>query len=301
MKNPENLKKGDIVSIVAPAGKIDYTKILNAQKYLEILGLKVITGENINKNYYQFSAKPEQRLLDFQQAINDKNIKAIFCARGGYGSVQIINKLDFTEFIKNPKWIIGYSDITVLHSYLNTITKTCSIHGTMPINYPENLKENESLQSLRKLLFGEKIEYKIKSSKENILGNVQGELIGGNLSILYSLRGTPYDIDTNNKILFIEDVSEYLYNIDRIMYNLKLGGKLAKLKALIVGSFTDIKDNEQPFGMSVKEIILDSVKEYNFPVIFDFPAGHQEQNYALKFGCDIKIISNKDFISLSFL
>ncbi len=300
MKTPEYLKKGDLVSIVAPAGKIDNNKILNAKKYLESLGLKVNVGKNINNNFYQFSATSEQRLYDFQRAIDNKNIKAVFCARGGYGSVQIIDKLDFTKFIKNPKWIIGYSDITVFHSYLNKVAKTCSIHGIMPVNYPENTDENESLQSLKKLLFGEKIEYKIKTLSKNILGNTTGELVGGNLSILYSLRGTPFDIDTNEKILFIEDIAEYLYNIDRIMHNLKLGGKLSGLKALIVGGFTDIKDNEQPFGKSVKEIILNTVKDYNFPVIFDFPAGHQKKNLALKFGCKIEIIIKKNETIISF-
>lgn len=300
MKTPPYLKKTDTVSIVAPAGKIDYTKILNAKKYLESLGLNVKIGKNVNNNFYQFSATPEQRLSDFQQAIDDKNIKAVFCARGGYGSVQIIDKLNFSEFIQNPKWIIGYSDITVFHSYLNKIAKVCSIHGTMPVNYPNNSTENQSLQSLRKLLFGKKIEYKIKTANQKFSGEIQGELIGGNLSILYSLRGTPYDIDTNGKILFIEDISEYLYNIDRIMHNFKLGGKLTKLKAIIVGGFTDIKDNGQPFGKSVKDIINNAVKEYNFPVIFDFPAGHQEQNFALKFGCNVKIIATKTETIVSF-
>ncbi len=299
MTTPEYLKKGDTVYIVAPAGKIDYAKITKAKQYLETLDLKVKIGKNIKNNYYKFSAKPLQRLSDFQDAINDNKTKAIFCARGGYGSIQIIDKLNFSKFLNNPKWIIGYSDITVFHSYLNKMVRVCSIHGTMPINY-NNLDENKSLSSLKKIIFGKKIEYKIKTSKQNILGSAQGELVGGNLSIIYSLRGTPYDINTYKKILFIEDVGEYLYTIDRIMQNLKLGKKLKNLKALIVGSFTNIKEKKSDFGMSVKDIILNAVKEYNYPVIFDFPAGHQEQNFALKLGCKVKIVSNKNETIISY-
>lgn len=292
MKTPEFLKKGDLVSIIAPSGKIDVKKVINAKKHLENIGLIVEIGENINKNFYQFSATEDLRILDFQKSLNNKNIKAIFCARGGYGAVQIIDKLDFTKFNKNPKWIIGYSDITVFHSYLNKKLEICSIHGTMPVNYSNFPLTSQSFEYLTKLTFGERLEYKIKSSKYNIYGQAKGEIVGGNLTILYSLRGTPYDINTDNKILLIEDVSEYLYNIDRIMYNLKIGGKLKNLKALIVGGFTDLKDNEQPFGKTIYDIILSAVNEYNYPVIFNFPVGHQKENFAIKLGCVASISSN---------
>ncbi len=300
MIRPSYLKKGDNVIILAPAGKIDLSIVESAKNHLENWDLNVELSENINKPHFQFSAKDDERLKDLQQALNNENIKAIFCARGGYGSIKIAEKLNFDKFKKFPKWIIGYSDITILHSLINSQIGVETIHGIMPINFPQDLQETESTQNLKNTLFEEKIEYKIKSNSNNISGNASAELVGGNLSILYSLRGTDYDIDTNNKILFIEEIGEYLYHIDRIMHNLKIGGKLENLKGLIVGGFTDIKDNENPFGQSIEEIILDAVKEYNFPVLFDFPAGHMSPNMSLFFGRNVEIDVTDKFSSLKF-
>ena len=300
MITPKYLKKNDNVIILAPAGRIDIDKIEYAKTHLENWGLNVKLSENINKPDFQFSAKDDERLEDFQHALDNENIKAIFCARGGYGSIRIAEKLNFDRFIKYPKWIVGYSDITVIHSIINSQIGVETIHGIMPVNFPDNLQETQSTENLKQALFGNRIEYNIKSNRNNILGNAKAELVGGNLSILYSLRGTNFDIDTKNKILFIEEIGEYLYHIDRIMHNFKIGGKLENLKGLIVGGFTDIKDNDKPFGQSVEKIILHAVKDYKFPVIFDFPAGHISKNMSLFLGRDVEIDISEEKSTIKF-
>ncbi len=292
MINPDYLKKGDKVAIISPAGKIDKNKINNAVKILSGWGLDVITGKNSAKAYNQFAGTDKERISDFQQMLDDENIKAIFSSRGGYGSIRIIEKLNFDNFKKNPKWIIGFSDITVFHVYINNNLNIETIHGAMPKKFPDHPNENRSLTSLKSMLFGNEINYKIKDHKLNITGKTEGILTGGNLSILYSLNGTKYNIDTKDKILFIEDLSEYLYHIDRIMMNFKLSGKFDNLKGLIVGDFTDIKDNNTKFGKTVYEIIYEHIAEYKIPVCFGFPAGHNDINMAMKFGSKIKFTVN---------
>ena len=245
------------------------------------------------EEYNQFAGTKEQRTIDLQNMIDDDSIKAILCARGGYGTVQIIDNIDFSHLFKNPKWIIGYSDITVLHSHLNKIG-LASLHSSMPINFLEN--SEKSLQSIQNVIFGieERICIKIKFNKFNKLGTTQANIVGGNLSILYSLLGSESDLNTDGKILFIEDLDEYLYHIDRMIVSLKRNGKLKYLKALIVGSFTNIKDNEIPFGSTVEEIIKHHTNEYNYPICFDFPSGHIKDNQSLIFGAEtcINIKSN---------
>jgi muramoyltetrapeptide carboxypeptidase len=250
-----------------------------------------VLGQNLFKENNQFSGTIEQRTADLQNMINDVEIKAILCARGGYGTVQIIDEIDFSSFKKNPKWIIGYSDVTVLHSHLNNLG-IASFHATMPISFENN--SNESLQSLKNSLLGKSNKIECKSHVLNRLGKVNAEIVGGNLSILYSLLGSNSDIDTEGKILFIEDVDEYLYHIDRMMMNLKRNGKLAKLKGLIVGGMNDMNDNEIPFGKSVEEIIMEHTKEYDYPICFDFPAGHINDNRCIKLGVKsvLKITAN---------
>lgn len=294
-KNPPFLKKGDKVAIVAPAKKLEFEQIERAKQRLELWGLHVILGEHVLEKHYQFAGTDAQRLSDMQWALDSPEIKAVFCARGGYGSVRIVDSIDFSHFVKNPKWIIGFSDITVFHNHIHTHHSLCTLHATVPINYPENIhEENEAIRSLRTTLFGEAQRYMVHPEKHKRLGVAKGTLVGGNLSILYSLIGTNSDIDTDGKILFLEDLSEYAYHVDRMLWAMKKAGKFAKLTGLVVGSFTDIKQGPDPFGKTAEEMILEIVNEYNYPVLFDFPAGHQSDNRTLVMGapCTIDVNTN---------
>jgi muramoyltetrapeptide carboxypeptidase len=288
---PEKLKIGDKIGIVSTARKITLEELNPAIKLLENWGFEVVFGANLFEENNQFSGTAEQRTADLKNMIDNDAIKAILCARGGYGTVQIIDSINFYSFKTNPKWIIGYSDVTVLHSHLNNLG-IASLHATMPINFENN--SNESLQSLKNSLLGKSNRIECKSHVFNRLGKVDAEIVGGNLSILYSLLGSNSDIDTEGKILFVEDVDEYLYHIDRMITNLKRNGKLAKLKGLIVGGMNDMNDNEIPFGKSIEEIILEHTKEYDYPICFGFPAGHINDNRCIKLGVKsvLKITAN---------
>ncbi len=292
---PRYLKRGDTIGIIATARKISTEEINPAIAIIKSWGLEVELGNNLFNADNQFSGTDQERANDLQILLNDTSIKAIISARGGYGTVRIVDQIDFTTFIKNPKWIIGYSDITVLHSHIHNLGIE-TLHATMPINFSKNA---EALESLRKALFGEVIKYEIETNALNRKGIAEGELIGGNLSILYSLSGSISDIDTTGKILFLEDLDEYLYHIDRMMMNLKRAGKLSHLAGLVVGGMTDMKDNTVPFGKTAEEIILDAVKEYNYPVCFNFPAGHIDRNLALLFGKKVKLEVG-DMVKLNF-
>lgn len=287
MISPPKLIAGDKIGIVATSRKIVLSEIEASIKVFERWGLKVELGKNIFEQHGQFAGSDNQRSEDMQYMLDSHDINAIVCARGGYGTVRILNLLDFTEFFKNPKWIVGYSDITALHAHLNQNLRVESIHGTMPFNFPQDLSESDAITSLKKALFGEQNIYEIKGHGFNRTGKVKGELVGGNLSVLYSISGTEYDIDANGKILVLEDLDEYLYHIDRMMMNLKYSGKLENLKGLIVGGMTDMHDNKVPFGKTAYEIIRDAVEEYDFPVCFDFPVGHITMNNALIIGAQI--------------
>lgn len=230
--------------------------------------------------------------------LDDDKIRAIVCSRGGYGTVRIIDKIDFSAFRENPKWIVGYSDATVLHSHINRQFGIETVHAVMPINIKSE-KQDETLRTLVNVLFGKHITYSYPKSGLSRNGNAEGELIGGNLSILHNLMGSVSEPDTSGKILFLEDVDEYLYHIDRMMINLKRGGKLDKLKGLIVGGMTKMKDNTIPFGKTANEIIADTVKNYKYPVCFDFPAGHEDPNLALIMGRNVSFIVDKE-VNLSF-
>ncbi|REE83516.1 muramoyltetrapeptide carboxypeptidase [Lutibacter oceani] len=286
MIQPTYLQKNDTVAIVSTARKISLKEIQPAINLLKNWGLKVVIGNTIGFEENQFAGTDEQRITDFQEMLNNPKIKAIWCARGGYGTVRIIDKLDFTEFKKIPKWIIGYSDITVLHNHIHNFGIE-TLHATMPINVSKN--SEKALASLKKCLFSNTISYKINSSKDNKVGKVSGELVGGNLSILYSLLGSNSSINTSGKILFIEDLDEYFYHIDRILMNLKRNGYFNNIKGLIVGGMTDMRDNTIPFGKTAHEIILDAVSDFDFPIVFDFPAGHLNDNNALIFGRKIEL------------
>ncbi|OFX25634.1 MAG: LD-carboxypeptidase [Bacteroidetes bacterium GWA2_31_9b] len=289
MITPPYLKPGDKIGIVAPARKIELSEISFAIEVFESWGLKVELGKNIFKTDRQFAGTEKERADDFQYMIDNPEIKAILCARGGYGSIKMVKHIHFENLIKNPKWIVGYSDITVLHAIINEKLKMKTIHGIMPFNINTENKEDDSVISLKKVLFGNKITYNINGDILNKPGITSGILIGGNLSVLYSLAGTKYEYDYSDKILLIEDLDEYLYHIDRMMMNLKYSGKLQNLKGLIVGGMTEMHDNQVPFGKSAYEIISESVREYNFPVCFNFPVGHQKENRALTFGSKINL------------
>ncbi len=285
---PPNLKQGDTVAIVATARKNIEDNLGPAISWLKKWGLNVVIGKSIGLDYHQLAGTDEQRAVDLQTQLDNPNIKAIWCVRGGYGTVRVIDRLDFTKFKQNPKWIIGFSDVTVLHSHLNTMGYA-SIHAIMPVS---SKASEEAKETLRKALFGEPISYTLPCEHLNKFGVAKGELVGGNLSILYSLFGSPSAIDCSDKILFIEDLDEYLYHIDRMMMNLKRNGCLESLKGIIVGGMTKMRDNEVPWGKNAEQIIDDITKEYNIPVIYNFPAGHLADNRALILGKQVRIEVN---------
>lgn len=280
---PPYLQPGDRIRIVSPAGKVQKDKVLPGIKLLQDEGYNVVVGKHVFDKHFQYAGTDLQRAADFQEAINDPDTKAIICARGGYGTVRIIEKIDFSPLLKNNKWIIGFSDITILHTVLNKLG-LASIHGAMPGFFVENKKMTRSFLSLMELISTGKSQFDIKAHELNLNGSCTGELVGGNLSLIYSLQGTPWQLETRGKILIIEDLTEYFYHLDRMMQNLRLAGQLKDLAGLIVGGFTEMKDNDSPFGKTAYEIIMDAVQDYHFPVCFDFPAGHIPKNLALMLG-----------------
>jgi len=299
---PEYLKKGDTVAIVAPSGVLkNYNAyILKAKELLKSWELEVVIGENVFNDNGHFAGTDNQRSADFQLALDDKAIKAIWCARGGYGAMRVIDNLNFEKYKENPKWIIGYSDITAIHNDLHN-NKSESIHGIMCKSLEKiDVDNNESISLLKKTLFGEKLSYTIEGNNYNIEGNSNGQLIGGNLTLLHCLLGSESSIDTDGKILFIEDLGEYLYHIDRMLISLKRAGYFDNCKGLIVGDFTDIRKNTTPFGRNLKELILDIVREYDFPVSFGFPAGHGEKNYPMILGREINLEVSKQQSTINF-
>lgn len=299
MTIPPYLRTGDVVAIVAPAGLIEPSQLTPAVRIIESWGLTVISGKNLFSKHFNFSGTDSQRTSDLQEALDNPEIKAVFCARGGYGVLRVIDKINWTNFIKNPKWIIGYSDITALHSIVNNTLQIASIHGPMPVNFEKLSAEKNSLNYLKQILFGHFVKYSL-SNKTNIPSfETKGILKGGNLSLLYSHRGTPYDFDSENTILFLEDIGEYMYHLDRMIQNFKLGNKFYGLKGIILGGFTDIKENEIPFGLSVKEIVTQAVNNHNIPVIDNFPAGHMEPNYPFILGKTVEIKSGKHLVEIT--
>lgn len=299
MITPEFLKPGDKVAIVATARKISSAEVEPAIRILKSWGLEVITGDSLYETDRQFAGSDSQRTVDLQTMLDNQEVKAIMCARGGYGTVRIIDELDFTAFVKHPKWIIGYSDITVLHNHINTVHGIETLHATMPVNFPSD-GTLPAVEALKSALLGEAPDYKMASGKLSRAGHARGQVIGGNLSILYSLSGTPSALDTSGKILFIEDLDEYLYHIDRMMMNLKRSGKLENLAGLVVGGMSGMRDNAVPYGMTAEEIIFDAVKSYKYPVLFDFPAGHIKENMPLIMGREAVLDVNTEGSALTF-
>lgn len=299
IKIPAYLKKGDTIGITLPAGYMTKEKAQTCIDTLQKWGYEVLVGKTLgskSKNY--FSGTDEERLNEFQAMLDEPSVKAILCGRGGYGVGRIIDQLDFTSFKKNPKWIIGFSDITVLHAHINRNYKTATLHSPMAGAFNDGGFKNKYVLSLKNALEGIKADYSFKPHRLNHNGSVTAELVGGNLALLAHLIGTKSDVQTKGKILFLEDVGEQHYNVDRMMHQLKRSGKLDHLAALIIGGFTDMQDTERPFGKKVYDLIYDLVKEYNYPICFGFPVSHDKENVALKEGVVHKLILTKQTCSL---
>ena len=283
MYKPCYLTTGDRIRIISPAGGISVEKVSLGIEDLHAEGFEVQLGDHVFDRHFRFAGSDEQRLANLQEAFDDEGCKAIICSRGGYGTIRLIPHLDLTKFRKNPKWLVGFSDITILHVALQNIG-FCSIHGSMPGSYFSEDFKTQSYTELLKMLKGEDNSIIVPYNENNRNGVAIGQVVGGNLSILYSLLGTHLDLDTEHKILFIEDVGEYLYHIDRMMWSMKYSGKLEKLAGLVVGGFSRVKDTESQFGQKVEGIIKNVVKEYRYPVCFDFPAGHIDVNLPVMLG-----------------
>jgi muramoyltetrapeptide carboxypeptidase len=284
MATPPYLNPGDSVGFIAPARSVSIDEVKKAIEVFESRGLSVVTGKNLFGKVNQFSGTDQERASDVQSFLDNPEIKAIVSVRGGYGSVRTIQQLNFNKFKLKPKWVIGYSDVTVFHSYINNNLGIETLHAPMPFNYGKNDADWDSINTTFDILFGRIPEYAFAANALNMQGRAEGTLIGGNLSVLYSLRDTPADFDSEGKILFIEDIDEYLYHIDRMMMNLYYGAKLKGLKAVIVGDMTDMKDNNIPFGGNANEIIASVLKPLGIPVCFGFPAGHGQINKPLLMG-----------------
>lgn len=282
---PPYLKQGDTIGMLAPAGYMAFEKMATCLTTLEEWGYTVKPGNTTHSNSGNyFSGTDEERLKDLQEMLDDKSIKAIMCARGGYGMSRMIDKLNFKQFRKHPKWLIGFSDITVLHAHLFSNYRIASLHAPMAAAFNDGESGNEYIQSLNKALKGDEYDYHAPAHSLNKPGKAKGELVGGNLALLAHIIGSRSDFKTKNRILFIEDIGEYIYNVDRMFIQLKRSGKLDKLAGLIIGKFSDIKDTERPFGRNVYDLIYEHIKEYKYPVCFDFPVSHERENYALKVG-----------------
>ncbi len=298
MIKPRFLKRGDKIGIVAPGRKVKSVQIETAIQIFETWGLHVVLAENIFSNDHSYLAgTDDQRLSDFQTMLDDASIKAMICARGGYGSTRILDQLDFRSFQKAPKWIAGFSDITAFHLKLSCLN-VASIHSTMPILFSES-ESADSVESLRKIIFGDPQNFAIESHPSNRTGKAAGQLIGGNLSLLVDSIGTSNEIQTEGKILIIEEIDEYLYKLDRMMVQLKRAGKLENLNGLIIGHMTDIKDTELSFGERVEEIIHNHTSSH-FPIAFNFPTGHENPNLAWMQGAIAELDVTTQGVSLNY-
>lgn len=297
VKIPPYLKKGDTVGILATARKVDMAPLEPAIKLLKSWGLNVVIGKTIGLDNNQLAGADWQRATDFQQMLDNPSIKAIWSAKGGYGTVRMIDRLDFTKFKQRPKWIIGFSDVTVLHSHINNLD-IATLHSIACISVANATPE--AIESFRKGIFGGKLEYTIPPHAFNKTGKAQGELIGGNLSVLYSIMGSVSEADYKGKIIFIEDLDEYLYHIDRMMMNLDRNNYFKNVKGIIIGGMTKMRDNDIPWGHDALEIIQDITKEYKIPICFNFPAGHIKDNRALVFGKQVTMDVTADGTKITF-
>lgn len=298
MTHPPFLKKGSVVGITCPSGYVSHDRVAYAVTTLQNWGFEVKQGKTIGTGFHYFSGTDAERLADLQQMMDDPGIDAILMGRGGYGLSRIIDEIDFKAFLNKPKWICGFSDITILHSHLESRYLMPSLHSPMCGAFAPDTVNEAYLRTFHAALMGESIMYHIPDSIHNRHGIAEATITGGNLAILTHLMGSASEVNTEEKILFIEDIGEHLYQIDRMIMTLKRAGKLDHLKALIVGSFTELEDTERPFGQTVEEIILDKVREYNYPVCFNFPCGHQKINYTLTLGEVHKLVVSDNGVIL---
>jgi muramoyltetrapeptide carboxypeptidase len=299
---PPFLKAGDTVAIVAPAGilKNRTQELRDAVSLLKKWELNAVVGKNVFNNGGHFAGTDQERCEDFQSALDNPNIKAIWSARGGYGSVRVLDLLDYTKFKNSPKWIIGYSDITAFHNQMNVLGFQ-SLHAIMCTSVTDELKENpESVITFKKALFGENLSYTLEASNYNKLGQTKGQLVGGNLAILTSMLGSKTSLETKDKIIFIEEIGEYAYSIDRMLQSLKRAGYFKNCAGLIIGDMSKVKKNTTKFGKPVQQIILDVVSEYNFPVAFNMKSGHESDNRALIFGAEVKLLVSRSQSIVTF-
>ena len=296
---PPYLQEGDKVVIVSPSGKIDKSFIKGSSKQLESWGLKVILAKHVGSSSGRYAGTIKQRCADMQKALNDPEIKAIFCSRGGYGAVHLIDQLDFTQFVKAPKWVIGFSDITVFHNLLQQ-KGYASLHGPMARHLTVEPQGDISTQQLKEMLFGTLPSYSCPNHKLNQLGSTKGILRGGNLAVLYGLRGTPYDLPPDGTILFLEDIGERPYSIERMFYNLKLSGVLERLSGLIIGQFTEYEE-DCSLGKKLYDAMADLLKEYDYPICFNFPVGHVTHNLPLICGAEVTLTVERKEVNLSFI
>lgn len=283
---PPLLKRGDKIGIVSPSRMILESQVEKAMQIFREWGLDVVKGQNLFSQHGYFAGRDDQRREDLQRMLNDPSIKAIFCSRGGYGMTRIVDQLDLTAFRKYPKWVIGFSDITALHLHLHRHA-ICSIHGLMPVQY-DYMGTEESLASLKKLLFEGEVNYEFPSQPMNQCGRAEGEMIGGNLSLVAESLGTPTEVDTTGKILFLEEIDEYLYKVDRMFMQLKRAGKLDNIQGLIVGDFSEMKDTQIQFGTDIYGLIADHFSDMQIPIVYNFPVGHEAYNLAMP--CGKKVI-----------
>ena len=298
IKQPPYLKKGDKIALVCPAKKLP-KPIDSAIAILESWGLEVIIGESVYASHHQFAGTDKLRTDDIQRFLNDPTIKAIICGRGGYGSIRIIDDLDFTVFASQPKWFVGFSDVTIILSHIFAQTQTQCLHAQMPYTFDDSTEE--AIQSLKKSLFGEAQQYQYKSEYKNRAGSCEGLLIGGNLTLLAMMQGSVSEMDFDNKILFLEDVGEQEYSIDRMMRMLKRAGKLENLRGLIIGAFNEIEEEKIPFGQTADEVIWQVVKDYSYPVCFNFPTGHIDNNLSMALGAQVALTIETNNVHFKYL
>lgn len=301
MQAPPILQKGDQIRIISTARKISKDELQAAISLLESWGLKVSLGQHLFGEDHQFAGTKAERIADLQAALDDPDCRAILCARGGYGTVQLIDQIDFNQFKKQPKWVVGYSDVTVLHNHINQNFGIETLHATMPINFPKS-GENEATKSLRKALFGEQLSYEFEAKPQSILNfeEIEAPIVGGNLSILYSLSGSESQLSSKGKFLFMEDLDEYLYHIDRMLMNLKRAGLFEGCKGILVGGMSDMNDNTIPYGKTAEKIIFENCSEMGIPIVFGVPAGHIDNNCALIMGRKLRLKRTENYIKMEF-
>lgn len=296
--SPPHLQNGDLVYLCAPAKAIEENYVAAAENWLSSIGLKAIRSKHLTGRHHYFSGTELERLADLQEGLDHPEAKAIWCVRGGYGCIQLVDGLQWAQFIREPKWLVGFSDICVLHHKIQDLGYQ-SIHGTMALNIEKN--SGSAKNRLQELLFGNKSHIDFNGNTLNKLGTANGKLIGGNLSIIYSMLSSPERYDFNNAILFIEDLAEHLYHIDRMLHALRKCGALDQIKGLIVGGMTDLEDTDVPFGKSIEALILEHFTYRKIPICFGFPAGHIDDNQALNLGAEVLLEVDKNYAKLSYL